>query len=191
MENESPVSAATTSSSMEIPPSTNLTSRDGLIQRLQRGPEVRAKFVESHLSKNLAFQLRSLRDMKEWTQGELAQRVGMPQTAISRLENPYYGKPTITSLKRLAAIYDVALIARFVPFSQLINYVTATPYEERGLRPEAMDIPPFKQEFHMSNVPLEKLSNPAPLEKLGSAIEQGKAKPPASILQWQEQKEAR
>jgi transcriptional regulator with XRE-family HTH domain len=135
----------------------NLTSRDALISRLQQGPAVRARFVESHLSKNLAFQLRSLRDLKDWTQGELAAKVGMPQTAISRLENPYYGKPTITSLKRLAAIYDVALIVRFVPFSQLVNYVSGTPYQERGLSPEAMDVAPFSQEFELANVPPENM----------------------------------
>jgi transcriptional regulator with XRE-family HTH domain len=146
------------SSSTETPQSTNLTSKGDLIQRLLTGPAVRTRFVESQLGKNLAFQLRSLRDMRDWTQKELATRVGMPQTAISRLENPYYGKPTITSLKRLAAIYDVALIVRFVPFSQLINWASGTPYEERGLRPEAMDIPSFAQEFVLASVPFEKMS---------------------------------
>lgn len=131
--------------------------------------------MESQLSKNLAFQLRSLRDLKDWTQGELAKRVGMPQTAISRLENPYYGKPTITSLKRLAAIYDVALIVRFVPFSQLVNWVSGTPYEERGLSPEAMDIPSFAQEFEIANVPLERMSVQSShgFPGIGSAAEQG------------------
>jgi transcriptional regulator with XRE-family HTH domain len=116
--------------------------------------------------------------MKDWTQGELALQVGMPQTAISRLENPYYGKPTITSLKRLAAIYDVALIVRFVPFSQLINWVSGTPYEERGLSPEAMDIPSFKQEFELASVPLEKMDAQPSRRFLdaGSAAEQGQQK---------------
>jgi transcriptional regulator with XRE-family HTH domain len=173
MENALPASAAITSTPTETPQPTNLTSRDGLIQRLLTGPVVRTRFVESQLSKNLAFQLRSLRDMKDWTQGELAMRVGMPQTAISRLENPYYGKPTITSLKRLAAIYDVALIVRFVPFSQLINWASGTPYEEHGLRPEAMDIPSFAQEFELASVPLEKISPPQSSFGKGSAEEQG------------------
>lgn len=73
--------------------------------------------------------------------------MGVAQNVISRLENPYYGKQTITTLKRMATVYDVALIVRFVPFSQLINYVSGTSYTEEGLRPEAMDIPSFGQEF--------------------------------------------
>jgi HTH-type transcriptional regulator/antitoxin HipB len=136
-------------------PSTNLISRQGLIERLQRGPEARTRFVESRLSKDLAFQIRSLRDREGWSQTELAEKVGMNQNAISRLENPYYGKATLTTLKRIAAIFDVGLVVRFVSFSQLVNWVSGTPYEERGLSPDTMDVPSFAQEFKPANVPLE------------------------------------
>lgn len=124
----------------------NLTSRAGLCRRLRRGPEARARLVESHLNKELAFQLRSLRDNAELSQEELAARVGMPQNAISRLENPNYGRATLTTLKRLAATYDVGLVVRFVPFSTLVNWVSGTPYLETGLSPESMDVPSFEEE---------------------------------------------
>ena len=180
MENELHSNEETTFSSTATSPSMNLTSRYDLIQTLQVGPDVRSRFVESQLSKGLAFQLRSLRDLRDWTQEELAAKVGMPQNAISRLENPYYGKPTLTTLKRLAAIYDVALIVRFVPFGELINYVSGTPYQEKGLRPEAMDIPSFTQEFEPANVPLDRIP-PQParriFEDLGSAKPQGEGTP--------------
>jgi ribosome-binding protein aMBF1 (putative translation factor) len=107
--------------------STNFTSRDGLVRRLERGPEARVRFVESQLSKGLAFQLRALRDREGWSQVELAERAGMTQNAISRLENPHYGRATLTTLKRLAATYDVGLIVAFVPFSKLVNRVSGTP----------------------------------------------------------------
>src|SRR5947209_2995232 len=83
--------------------STNLISRSRLLQRLNRGRDARARFVESHLDKGIAFQLRALRDREEWSQQELAEKVGMTQNAISRLESSSYGKPTITTLKRLAS----------------------------------------------------------------------------------------
>jgi transcriptional regulator with XRE-family HTH domain len=123
-----------------------LTSREGLCRRLRKGPEARSKFVESHLNKELAFQLRSLRDNAELSQEELATRVGMTQNAISRLENPNYGRATLTTLRRLAATYDVGLVVRFVPFSQLVDWETGTAYIERGLRPESMDVQTFEQE---------------------------------------------
>jgi len=126
---------------------TNLISREGTIRRLKRSPEARAKFVESNLSKELAFQIRALRDNKEWSQPELAEKVGTSQNAISRLENPNYGKATITTLKKLASVFDVGLVVRFVPFSQLVNWESGTPYTEYGLSPESMDVPSFTEEL--------------------------------------------
>src|SRR5438034_9786786 len=94
-------------------PSSNLISRDSLLARFNRGRDARTRFVESHLDKGIAFQLRALRDREKWSQQEVAAKVGMTQNAISRLESSTYGKPTITTLKRLASVYDVALVVRF------------------------------------------------------------------------------
>jgi transcriptional regulator with XRE-family HTH domain len=71
---------------------------------------------------------------------------GIKQQAISRLENPYYGKPTLTTLKKIAAAFDVGLLVEFVPFSQLINRVSGTPYIEHGFSPETMSVPTFEEE---------------------------------------------
>lgn len=108
-----------------------------------RGPDARTRFVESHLSKGLAFQLRSLRDRESWSQQQLAAKVGMTQNAISRLENPNYGKATLTTLKRIAAAFDVALVVRFEPFSRLVGWVSGTPYTEQGMSPESLAVPSF------------------------------------------------
>lgn len=115
--------------------------------RLRRGREVRTRFVESNLSKNLAFQLRSLRDREDWSQEQLAEQVGMNQNAISRLENPFYGKATLTTLKRLAQAFDVALIVRFVPFGELVDWVSSTPRVNTGLSTEALNVPSFEAEI--------------------------------------------
>lgn len=135
-----------TSSSAEKRDSTPLASRDRLCRRLERGPEARAKFVESHINKGLAYQLRAMREARGWSQEELAELVDMPQTAISRLESPDYGKPTITTLKRVAKVHDVALVVRFVPFSKLVNWVSGTPYLENGLSSDALAVPSFEEE---------------------------------------------
>jgi hypothetical protein len=70
----------------------------------------------------------------------------MNQNAISRLESPEYGRQTLTTLKRLAAAMDVALIARFVPFSELIDWVSGTPRKISGLTAAALAIPNFESE---------------------------------------------
>jgi hypothetical protein len=46
----------------------------------------------------------------------------------------------------MAKVYDVALEVRFVPFSKLVNRISGTPYIERGLSSDAMDVPSFEEE---------------------------------------------
>jgi len=87
-----------------------------------------------------------MRDGQGWRQQELAEKVGTNQNAISRLENPFYGKPTITTLKRIAAAFDVALVVRFVPFSQLIAWVSGTPFVDSGLSSKSLAVPNFSDE---------------------------------------------
>lgn len=125
---------------------TNLISRESIVRRLSRGVEARARFVESHLSKHLAYQLRSLREREGWSQVRLARNAEMNQNAVSRLENPNYGKATLTTLRRIAKVFDVALIVRFVPFSQLADWVSGTPRLDLGLSPDSLRLPSFTQE---------------------------------------------
>jgi transcriptional regulator with XRE-family HTH domain len=124
--------------------STNLNSKKSLIQRFQKGRHTRNRFVESHLDKKLAFQIRSLRG--DASQDEMEKKTGIKQQAISRLENPYYGKATLTTLKKIAAAFDVALLVEFIPFSQFLNRASGTPYVERGYSPETMKVPSFEHE---------------------------------------------
>jgi transcriptional regulator with XRE-family HTH domain len=124
--------------------SENLISRAGLIRRLRKGRDLRSKFLESHLNKKLALQIRSLRG--DLSQEQMEQKVGIKQQALSRLENPYYGKVTLSTLKKIAAACDVALIVEFVPFSQLINRVSGTPYVEHGFGPGTFNLADFEQE---------------------------------------------
>ena len=70
----------------------------------------------------------------------------MNQNAISRLESHDYGKPTITTLKRLASAMDVGLVVRFVPFSEMVNWVSGTPYVCNGLTNDSLAVPNFCDE---------------------------------------------
>jgi transcriptional regulator with XRE-family HTH domain len=119
------------------PVRTNLYTRDDLLERIRSSRDARIRFVESNVDKKLAFQIRSLRG--DLSQQQMQEKVGIKQQVISRLENPYYGKATISTLKRIAAAFDVGLIVEFVPFSQLVNRVA-------GLTPEDMPPPSFEEE---------------------------------------------
>lgn len=133
-------------SKLERPGSGNLNSRKALIARLRRGEAARSQFVESNLTKAIVFQLRATRDRLGWSQERLAEKVGMNQNAISRLESPGYGKPTITTLKRLAAAMDVGLVVHFVPFSQMVDWASGTPRVDRGLSSDSLAVPAFSME---------------------------------------------
>jgi hypothetical protein len=70
----------------------------------------------------------------------------MNQNAISRLERPDYGKATLTTLRRLAAAMDVALIVRFVPFSELVDWISGTPRVNRGLSAGSLGVLDYGKE---------------------------------------------
>lgn len=125
---------------------TNLSSKHNVIRRLRRGRPQRSKFVESHVSKTLAFQIRALRDREGWSQQRLAEKIDSNQNAVYRAENPNYGKQTITTLKKIAAAFDVALVVRFVPFSELVDWVSGTPHVSEGLNSDALDVLGFEIE---------------------------------------------
>lgn len=92
-----------------------------------------------------------MRDRENWSQEQLAERVGMNQNAISRLENPFYGKATLTTLKRLATAFDVGLVVRFVPFGELVDWVSSTPRVNAGLSTEGFNVPSFGAEIKSLN----------------------------------------
>ncbi len=124
----------------------SLSSRKDLLERIKRGRTTRAKLVANNLSEGIAFQIRATRDAQGLSQGELAERLGMTQGNLSRLENPDYGKQTIGSLIRVAEALDVALVVRFEPFSKYIDWLSGTPHLDRGVTPEALSVPGFTQE---------------------------------------------
>jgi transcriptional regulator with XRE-family HTH domain len=101
-------------------------------------------FVNAHISNGLAFQIRTTREARGWSQQELAERSGKRQGEISRLEDPDYGRYSLTTLRRLAAAFDVALIVRFAPFSQLVDWAV-------GLSPQDLAVPSFDADEHLTD----------------------------------------
>jgi transcriptional regulator with XRE-family HTH domain len=99
----------------------SLGSRTGLIRKILGNKKYRHAYVREHVRNGVPFQLRAMRDQREWTQARLGQEAGKGQNAISRLEDPNYGKVTIQTLLEMAEAFDVALLVKFVPFSRLLK----------------------------------------------------------------------
>jgi transcriptional regulator with XRE-family HTH domain len=111
-----------------------------LLAKLKGSKKRRDLFVAGQIKTGIPFQVRALRDKKGWTQAQLGTELGMTQTNISRLESPGYGRLNITTLQRIASVFDVALIVRFVPFSELMRWTDR-------LSPEVMAPASFNEEI--------------------------------------------
>jgi transcriptional regulator with XRE-family HTH domain len=102
--------------------------------------EYRDAFVEANIHTGIAFQIRALRKKAEWSQSELGEKCGgKAQNVISRLEDPDYGKFSLSTLLALAKAFDVALLVKFVPFCTLRASLG-------NLSEEALAVPNFTEE---------------------------------------------
>jgi len=120
----------------------------GGLSKLQ-SKEYRDAYVVEHIKQGIPFQLRSMRSARNWTQGTLGDRAGMPRNLVSRLENEQYGNFSINTLIRLANAFDTGLIVRFAPFSRLLN-------EYADLSPEKLNAVSFAEDsFTQSQQPAE------------------------------------
>jgi transcriptional regulator with XRE-family HTH domain len=123
--------------------------REKLIAQL-KDKRYRDAFVAEHIATGIPFQIRALRKQKEWKQRELADHAGMLQERISVAENPNYAKFNIQTLKKIASAFDVALIVRFVPFSELLRWelnissetlAPASFDEDQYFKPRSVTVP--------------------------------------------------
>lgn len=101
--------------------------------------DYRHQFVEEEINVGIAFQIRSLRNRQNLTQGDLANLMGVKQPLVSAWENPDYGKYTLGTLKDLAKAFDVGLLVRFVPFGLLVDWTV-------DLKPSDIAPPNFVEE---------------------------------------------
>lgn len=95
--------------------------------------------VNAQIDIDLPLQLRGLRKQRGWTQAELAEKTGMKQPRISAMEKPGAVSFTLETLRRMAEAYDVALIVRFAPFSELWRW-------SNNFDPDSVNIPEFSQD---------------------------------------------
>jgi transcriptional regulator with XRE-family HTH domain len=102
--------------------------------------EYRDAYATEHVQTSLPFQIRALREQRGWTQARLAVEAGTTQTAVSRIEDPEYGRLSLNTLYKLASAFDVALLVKFVPFSRLLE-------EFKDVSVEALAVESFNDEL--------------------------------------------
>src|SRR5207249_4351326 len=63
----------------------------------------------------------------------------MAQERVSVLEDPDYGRMSLSTLKRIASALDVAVVVQLVPFSQLADWAA-------NISPETLAVPDFEHD---------------------------------------------
>ena len=100
----------------------NMIKRMEKLKEQLKDKKYRDAFVSEHIDTGIPFQIRALRKQRGWTQKELSNLIGMAQERISVAENPNYSRFNLKTLKRIASAFDVALIVRFIPISELVKW---------------------------------------------------------------------
>lgn len=119
------------------------SDREQLIRKF-RDKDYRDAFIAEHIYSRLPLKIRALRETRGLSQKTLGERVGMAQTWVSKLEDPNYGKLTLSTLLRLASAFDVGLEIDFVPFSKVLD-------DTLGLTPESWEVSSFGDDVGIEN----------------------------------------
>jgi transcriptional regulator with XRE-family HTH domain len=96
------------------------TWSDALVGKLSN-KAYRIAYVREHVKTWITYQIRALREQRGWLQGKLAREMDKPQSVVSRIEDPDYGKLTLQTLFEVAAAFDVALIVKFVDYRSFLG----------------------------------------------------------------------
>jgi transcriptional regulator with XRE-family HTH domain len=115
-----------------------ISVRENLAEKFQN-KEYRDAFVAEQIFSRLPLKIRTIREDQKLTQRQLGKLADMAQTWVSKLEDPNYGKLTISTLLKLASAFDVGLQVDFVPFSRVLDGAIR-------LHSESFSVPEFEQD---------------------------------------------
>jgi transcriptional regulator with XRE-family HTH domain len=108
--------------------------------------DFRDAYLEDQVRTNIAFQIKTLREQPErdWTKTYLAEKMGTHQPNITRLEDPEYGRVSISTLLKAASAFDVALLVQFVEWDDFLDRMKDVSPGSLRKKPFSLGIP--KQE---------------------------------------------
>jgi ribosome-binding protein aMBF1 (putative translation factor) len=105
---------------IQDPSTFQLTPRQWLAKRTKwRNCEYRRAYMEAAIEQGVAWQIKINRERRGLSQKELAKRIASTQSAVSRAEDPSYGRHRLETLVKVANAFDCALHVSFVPYSRL------------------------------------------------------------------------
>lgn len=134
-----------------------------------RDKEYRDAFVGEYIFSRVPLKIRAMRDVRDMSQEKLGRLAGIAQPWVSKLEDPTYGRLTISTLLKIASAFDVALYVDFVPFSEILN-------RSASLSRESFDVCSFADDFALAPVPSADRSISGVLNARGNVLDFEKMK---------------
>lgn len=117
----------------------SVVSKEKLVNKLSNW-QYRNAYAEESVKTSLPFQIKAIREQRDWSQAILGKESDMKQNAVSRLESAEYGNLNINTLLRLANAFDCGLLVKFVPFSRLLK-------EFNDVSPAALEVDEFANDL--------------------------------------------
>jgi len=92
-------------------------------KELLKDKTIRAEYEKLLPEYELARSIIEQRLRKKMTQEEIAQKAGIPQSTVSRVEGLTHGLPKLATLKKIADALDAKLIIKLQPKASIGRYV--------------------------------------------------------------------
>jgi ribosome-binding protein aMBF1 (putative translation factor) len=83
-------------------------------RRLKEDPELAAAYEQENLEREISRQILRLRQMRGWTQVQLAEALNTKQSAVARLEGGSH-RPSLATLDKICEALDARLEVRLTP----------------------------------------------------------------------------
>jgi len=104
-----------------------------------KNKEYRDSFAAEYIYSRIPLKIRAMRERRGLSQQDLGRLAGVKQEWVSKLEDPNYGRLTLSTLLKIASAFDVGLNVDFVPFSEILGRSTQ-------LSSQDFDVPSFDEE---------------------------------------------
>lgn len=142
-------------------------------------PSARHAFVKAEVATALAHQIKAIRLQRGLTQAALAKMMGTTQAAVSRLEDPSYGRISLQTLFDLACAFDTGLQVRFMSTVQMLRDTWTPSFEAMKVRsfedeaphvgfvekrPQAVGTPVMVESSTALSITLPTVPRPRPLQ---------------------------
>lgn len=103
---------------------------DEHIKELLKKKAVREEYEKLLPEYELAKSIIAQRLRKKMTQKDIANKAGIPQSTVSRIERLTHGLPKLSTLKKIASALDAKLVIKLEPKDSMGKYILAVKDEK-------------------------------------------------------------